>query len=124
MPDFDVDFGEGRYQRIVGGGGADVAFRSRHRRRDGSLFPVEVRCRVCDAEGGGLVVAIARDISEQEALELALRRSKEEYAALLRNLPGATYSYVVGAAPEPSWISERVQRLTGYGADAFRFRQP
>src|SRR5438552_1771086 len=44
--------------------GETVAFESRHRRKDGALFPVEVRGRAFWEGGRRFLVSLARDISE------------------------------------------------------------
>jgi PAS domain S-box-containing protein len=46
-------------------------------RRDGVLFPTEVSTKVVTIEGGPLVIAYVRDISEQKAAEEALSGSQQ-----------------------------------------------
>src|SRR3954451_905039 len=50
-----------------------LVFESRHRRKDGSVFPVEVRGRPFWEAGRRLTVALARDITEHKQAEEALR---------------------------------------------------
>jgi PAS domain S-box-containing protein len=54
-------------------------FESAHRRKDGSLFPVEISCQ-CQSIGDGQTVVFVRDITERKRAEEALRRS-EAYLA-------------------------------------------
>jgi len=58
---------------------APVVFRARHRRNDGSTYPVEVSLNPITARGERLVLAFARDISERV-------RAEEERAGLERQL--------------------------------------
>ncbi len=52
----------------------DVAFETRHRRRDGTLFPVEVRVSPFKVGHEQYGIAIARDISERRKVEASLGR--------------------------------------------------
>lgn len=56
-----------------------VTFETRHRRRDGSTFPVEVRSSPIRFEDRDLALALARDIGERKEAEQRLR---ESYAQL------------------------------------------
>lgn len=56
--------------------GETLTFESRHRRKDGSEFPTEVRIRPFWVEGVRFSVALARDISERKRMEAALRESE------------------------------------------------
>jgi PAS domain S-box-containing protein len=53
-----------------------VTIRSEHRRKDGSVFPVEVSARYVEY-GQGYLVAVARDITERIHLELQLRQAQK-----------------------------------------------
>ncbi len=52
-------------------------FESRHRRKDGSIFDVDVSCQFVDAHGGALVVFV-RDITAHKHTEQVLIESKSE----------------------------------------------
>jgi PAS domain S-box-containing protein len=54
-----------------------ATLRGRHRRADGSSFPVEIRLRAVATESGKQFIALARDISERESLQLQLVRSEK-----------------------------------------------
>ena len=55
------------------GGGETVAFETRHRRKDGSDFPVEIRARKFDTREQRFHLSFARDISERKLAEETLR---------------------------------------------------
>ncbi len=53
-----------------------VNFESRHRRKDGSTFPVEIRSRIRSFDGRLLSCAVARNISRRREMEAELRLIK------------------------------------------------
>ena len=59
--------------------GEAIAFESRHRRKDGTVFPVEVRAQAFREGGRQFVVALARDVSDRKRAEEALRVSEERF---------------------------------------------
>jgi PAS domain S-box-containing protein len=60
-------------------GGKIVAYDGRHRRKDGSVFPVEIRMRQLWHEGKMLAVSLDRDITERKRAEDELRASEERF---------------------------------------------
>lgn len=52
-------------------------FETRHRRRDGSVFDVEVSASGASIDGRNVVIAVVRDISARKRVERALRQSEE-----------------------------------------------
>jgi PAS domain S-box-containing protein len=64
LPEEALEAGRQRLAMVRRGG---ALFRSRHRRKDGSLFPVEVSSRGVVLEGDEVVVSVVRDVSESEA---------------------------------------------------------
>ena len=64
----------------------ELVVESRHVRRDGSSFPVEVSCNFLQHEGRELNCVIARDMTDRRAAELALSRSEARF----RDIASAT----------------------------------
>jgi PAS domain S-box-containing protein len=65
--------------------GETVTFEIRNRRKDGSLFPVEVRLRSITVEGRPYGLALARDMTERKKAEDALRQSEERFRGTFEN---------------------------------------
>jgi PAS domain S-box-containing protein len=55
-----------------------TSLETRHRRRDGSLFPVEIRCSVFEYQGQMMNMALARDITERKHVETEIHRINQE----------------------------------------------
>jgi PAS domain S-box-containing protein len=83
--DFDVALDETSIERLKGRilGGEAITFETRHRRKDGSTFPVEVRVGYFE-EGGPRFSCVARDITERKHAEQALRNSEERFRTLVQ----------------------------------------
>ena len=84
-----------------------ASVRSRlHRRKDGTVFPVEISANAVELEGRDVIIATGRDLSERLRKEQALRASEENYRTLIETVPGVVY---VAEAFEP-WRTLRVSR--------------
>jgi PAS domain S-box-containing protein len=64
-------------QRVLAG--QTVTFETLHRRRDGTVFPVEIRGRGFEKGGRRLLLALVRDITERRLAEEELRASEERF---------------------------------------------
>jgi PAS domain S-box/PAS domain S-box len=68
----------------------------RHRRKDGSSFPIEVWVDKTEIGGEKRFIALSRDVTEQLQKERKLRALTEEYHALLENAEDAIFFVDVG----------------------------
>jgi diguanylate cyclase (GGDEF)-like protein/PAS domain S-box-containing protein len=62
---------------------------ARHRRKDGTLFDVELRTHDVPFEGRRAMLVIAQDVTEQKRSAEALRQSEERYRTLVELSPDA-----------------------------------
>jgi two-component system cell cycle sensor histidine kinase/response regulator CckA len=69
--------------------GEVFAFETRHRRKDGTEFPAELRVRPFQHGGKRLSVALARDISERKQAEKAVNESYDLLRAVVEGTPDA-----------------------------------
>ena len=91
--------------------GETVAFDSRHRRKDGTLFPVEVRIRVFVSGGVPFGLSLVRDISERKRNECALQKSEEMLRRAQAIAHVASWSYDIKT--DRFDISEEGWRMMG-----------
>lgn len=62
-------------------------FETRHRGKDGRVFPVELSGSMFEYEGDIFGVSIVRDITEREQAQAALREGEQQFRALVRTIP-------------------------------------
>jgi PAS domain S-box-containing protein len=83
---FDLEVTSDHFRQLIARlhAGETVTFDSRHRRKDGSEFPVEVRIRPFAVEGQRLALSLARDITDRKRVEAELRASRAHLEASQR----------------------------------------
>lgn len=64
--------------------GRTITLDSRHRRADGSTFPVELRMSIVDLDGDRLILMLARDVTQRKQVEERLRRQEAQLAHAAR----------------------------------------
>jgi PAS domain S-box-containing protein len=95
--DFDLALDEVAIERLRQRmlSGETVTFETRHKRKDGTSFPVEVRGGLIE-QGGRRYLSLVRDITERKRAEEALRRSEAYLAEAQRLSHTGTSVYSAG----------------------------
>ncbi|NWJ48620.1 MAG: PAS domain S-box protein [Chloroflexi bacterium] len=83
-----------------------------HRRKDGSIFPIEMALRIFDLKGKSVFVVAARDISERLKAEEALRNSEEKFSKIFNASPAAII--ITSAEGQIVDINPSALKLSGY----------
>jgi len=95
--------------------GAQVGLRTRLARADGSSYPVKFCFFRIAREGRALLLAIADDLSMEQAAAEALAQSQARFDAVVRNTPGLVYQFLLypdGRMAFP-WLSDGCSALLG-----------
>jgi PAS domain S-box-containing protein len=111
--DFDVGLDEATIapltRRVLAG--ETVTFETLHRRRDGTVFPVEIRGRGFDQGGRRLLLALVRDITERKRAEETLR--EKDHALQVARTEFARVSRVTTLGELTTSIAHEVSQPLG-----------
>jgi len=83
-----------------------------HRKKDGSVFPVEMHAGLIEYENRRYIIAIDRDISKRRQAEEALRESEERQRIIIEN----TYDVISIIEKKGRWrfLNPSIERISGY----------
>jgi PAS domain S-box-containing protein len=92
-----------------------LTFETRHKTRDGGIFPVELSANYFEYEGQGYDLAMARDITRRKRAEEALKLRADQYATMLSASTDAYW--LVDRDLNILDVNDAATRLTGYSRD-------
>ena len=86
-----------------------------HKRKDGTLFPVEVSAKFITQEKGDYLVAVIRDITERKLAEEALRQSEAEFSRVADSISDYLWSAQIDKNGDFHYLyySSVVEKITG-----------
>ena len=90
-------------------------FEAYHRRKDGTLFPVEVSTTLIIIGGRELVIGIDRDISKPKQVEEALHQSEERFKLMAWATKDAVWDW--NLQTNQIWWGEGLQKNFHYSSD-------
>jgi PAS domain S-box-containing protein len=96
--------------------GYSELYEKEYRRKDGTVFPVELRRLLLrDAGGGYAMWAIVRDITDRRRAELSLRESEERFRQVAETV--GDFIWEVDATGLYRYTSPAVEQILGYAPD-------
>ncbi|HWW07722.1 PAS domain S-box protein [Collimonas sp.] len=116
IPDIDPDWPAARWPqdfndlKIL----AARKFETRHKTKDGRIFPVEVNSKYFEYLGCSYKVSLARDITESKQVEELLSKREQEFRTLAENLPDLVVRYDRNC--RRTYVNPAYERATGIPA--------
>jgi PAS domain S-box-containing protein len=96
-----------------------LLFETRHRRRDGSVFPVEVAWRAAHVAGETLLLGVVRDLTTRKRMENELRQTNEQLALILASLPVVVYASDLPPEGRVNYVSPNCSQVMGITQSEF-----
>ncbi len=86
-----------------------------HRRRDGTVFPVEVHTSLISYGGRRFLLMVARDITDRLRAEEAIRQSEKQLREVIETIPAIAWTNSSDGSIE--FVNKRWQEYTGISAE-------
>lgn len=90
---------------------ANLTYETQHRRKDGSVMPVELTLTRIERGGQGVVVGIARDLTVRNQIQNELRDARDRLQATLQALPDLVFEFDSDGVIQ-DYFSSRLDLLT------------
>jgi PAS domain S-box-containing protein len=91
--------------------GGSILFETLHRRKDGTIFPVEVNSQRAARGDGGVLVSVIRDISERKRAEDTSRN----FARAVEQSPASIV--ITDTEGSIQYVNKKFEEVTGYSRD-------
>ncbi len=104
-----------------------ATFETEHRRKDGSILPVEVSTLIFTLGGERVALASARDITERKKAEEALRESEQKFRDIFNNTADAIILHEIGVDGKPGKftdINDVMSRMLEYTREEMLTKTP
>lgn len=93
-------------------------------RKDGATMPIRLAIGHAHLPDQDVFVGFVTDISDRVEMELAMRVSEQQLRSLVRNIPGICFRSLAAEPRSTLFISNAVERFTGYPASDFLGQPP
>jgi PAS domain S-box-containing protein len=125
--DFDLDSARKAWEQVPFGGA--LTLHGHQRRKNGSVFPVEIRLGACLLKGERLYLGLVRDVTEHERSERALRESEMQAYRRLAEIEAIYASAPVGLCvfdTRMRWVrmNQRMAEINGLPIEAHLGKTP
>ncbi len=112
------EFGDDSFDRLVrplrDGERQQAMIATVQRRKDGTVYPVEINLQISRQETPAVFVAIVQDITERREMEEALRESESQFRALTETSSAGIFIY---SGTRYVYANPAGEQITGYTMD-------
>jgi len=115
MPELTPDSFERFLQPLRNGEIEHINLETIIRRKDGSLYPVDVHLQLLDTDDNPVFVAIVQDITERKLIQQALHESEERFNLAMRGANDGLWDWDI--VKDTVYFSPRWKRMLGYEED-------
>ncbi|WP_425057890.1 PAS domain S-box protein [Sporomusa carbonis] len=116
-PEFDRESFPKLLSPLFNGEQEQILFETAHRRKDGSLYPVEINLQLFNYSGEKLCLALVADLTERKRLEEDLQEQETTLSAIMGSARDAIVM-LDGPGNVAFWNSAAWSRLSGTSAPA------
>ncbi|MFC1563571.1 PAS domain S-box protein, partial [candidate division KSB1 bacterium] len=95
--------------------GEIITLESRHKKKNGHIFPVEITAQYIEYEGSGRIVAFVRDITERKQTESKLKESEKKANNILEFAPDGMV--IIDNSAEIIKVNGQIEKMLGYDRD-------
>ncbi|WP_051273637.1 PAS domain S-box protein [Desulfotruncus alcoholivorax] len=99
-----------------------IMFETMHRRKDGTVFPVEVNSQGVNLGDERVILSVIRDITKRKKIESELRTAHQQVRDIIEFLPDATY--VVDADKRIIAWNKAMEQLSGLPKEQVLGKEP
>jgi two-component system cell cycle sensor histidine kinase/response regulator CckA len=85
-----------------------------HRKRDGTVFPVEISASTFEIARRRVLCGVVRDITDRKKAEDELHKAQARYRALVEEVPAITYTAMLDLASTTTYVSPQVEQILGF----------
>jgi PAS domain S-box-containing protein len=100
----------------------NLSYETAHRRKDGTVIPVELSVALIEYRGRPAALGVARDITERKQAEEALAESRQRYRGLVEKIND--WAWEVDANCVYTYASPRALELLGYAPEEIVGKTP
>ncbi len=113
--DFDLASAQALWGRLAIG--ESHLLRGRHRRKSGTVYPVEVHVRLIELEGKRLFIAESRDVTDRIRRDQELAQERERFRNVVEATPGLICTFRLGPDGHMSMPFASSKSREFYGVD-------
>jgi PAS domain S-box-containing protein len=109
------EFNAGLKERLAGiRDKGHTFFESGHRRKDGSIMPVEVNARAMEFDGRSVFLSVVRDLTERRQADIEIRKTNSRLSTLIQAIPDMViFKDIEG---KHILVNRAVEELVGHSA--------